>query len=242
MEKVVRMYVASCLVCCRAKPSFAHQGPLHTTEVPTYPFEVISMDLVTGLPAVPWYEGNKKVTVDTCLTICCTLTRYVIFIPVNKKLDAEEVAEAIIKHVIIGQGVGSIRIIRSDRDPRWTGTVMKNICQSLGIRLALSTSYHPMTNGSTETLNNVLGTYLRAYVNEYRDNWPSLLPMCAMCYNTSRSTALNMSPSEARFGVSVTFPIQIKAIEGGGGERSSSEPERETKDSPTNREGRSRRT
>jgi hypothetical protein len=52
-------------------------------------------------------------------------------------------------------------------------------------------------------------------VNAYRNNWPELLPMCAMFYNTSKSTALNMSPSEARFGVVVTFPIQIKATEEG---------------------------
>jgi putative transposase len=215
MEKTVRDYVSSCLVCARAKPLTAPHGPLHASEVPSFPFEVISMDLVTGLPSVPWYNGQKKVTVDSCLTLCCVLTRYVVFVPVPKKMDSEDVAEAIIQHLIIGQGTGVPRVIRSDRDVRWTSQVMKNICRSLGIRLALSTAHHASSNGSTETLNNVLGTYLRANVNAHRDNWPQLLPMCAMFYNTSKSTALNMSPSEARFGIAITFPIQIKAIEEG---------------------------
>jgi transposase InsO family protein len=215
MEKTVRDYVNSCLVCARAKPLNAPHGPLHTSEVPSYPFEVISMDLVTGLPSVPWYIGQKKITANACLTLCCVLTRYVVFVPVSKTMNSEDVAEAIIQHLIIGQGTGVPRVIRSDRDPRWTSQVMKDICRSLGIRLALSTAYHAQTNGSTETLNNVLGTYLRANVNEYRSNWPELLPMCAMYYNTSRSNALNMSPSEARFGIVVTFPLQIKAIEEG---------------------------
>jgi hypothetical protein len=61
----------------------------------------------------------------------------------------------------------------------------------------------------------VLGTYLKANVDKNRKNWPELLALCAMFYNTSKSTALNMSPSEARFGIVVTFPIQIKAIEKG---------------------------
>ena len=51
-----------------------------------------------------------------------------------------------------------------------------------------------------------------------RTNWPELLPLCAMYYNTSRSNALNMSPSEARFGFAITFPLQIRKI--GRGEES----------------------
>ena len=94
--------------------------------------------------------------------------------------------------------------------------MFKTIVTKLGIRLALSTAYHAQTNGASETLNNVLGTYLKASVSKYKDDWPMLAPLCALYYNTSASTALGgRTPAEVKFGFKVTFPFQIAGGEEG---------------------------
>ncbi len=53
---------------------------------------------------------------------------------------------------------------------------MKAIAESMGIRMALSTGYHPPTDGATERANQELEQYLRAYCNQTQDNWANLLP------------------------------------------------------------------
>jgi hypothetical protein len=148
--------------------------------------------------------------VDSVLTIVCALSRFVTFIPVSKTLNSEEVAEAILYDYVIPHCAPLPKVLRSDRDPRWCSEVFTTIAKKLGIRLALSTPYHAQSNGGVETLNNVLGTYLRTCVNAYRDNWPELAPMAALFYNTSGSTALgSRSPAEVRFGYAMQFPFDI---------------------------------
>ena len=47
----------------------------------------------------------------------------------------------------------------------------------LGIKLKLSTAFHPETDGQTEIMNQYLARRLRPFVNYYQDNWSELLPL-----------------------------------------------------------------
>ena len=217
LEKDVRNYIASCVVCARVKALNVQKNTLVEGESGSRPHEIISIDLVTGLPAVPWQVRGQGTKVDTVLTICCALSRFVVYVPVAKSLNSEDVASAIINDYIIPFCAPMPRVIKSDRDTRWTSAVFKSIATKLGIRLALSTAYHAQTNGSTETLNNVLGNFLKAAANRYRDNWPELAPMCALFYNTSVSSALGgRSPAEVKFGFKMNFPFHMADEDGEG--------------------------
>jgi transposase InsO family protein len=61
-------------------------------------------------------------------------------------------------------------IIVSDRGPQFISAFWDEFCTSLGIKLKLSTTNHPQTDGQTEIMNQYLKLRLRHFVNYYQDN------------------------------------------------------------------------
>jgi hypothetical protein len=45
------------------------------------------------------------------------------------------------------------------------------VYQRLGIKLAMSTAYHPQTDSQTECINQELEGYLRNFTSHHQDNW-----------------------------------------------------------------------
>jgi transposase InsO family protein len=75
-------------------------------------------------------------------------TKGVIFIPMNKTVSAAEAACLYYEKVYMQFGLPD-KII-SDRDPRFTSNLFQELGKLLGIKLAMSTTYHPQTDGETE--------------------------------------------------------------------------------------------
>jgi len=63
----------------------------------------------------------------------------------------------------------------------------------------MSTAFHPQTDGQTERLNQIIETYLRAFVSKGQDVWVHLLPMAEFAYNNSITTGNGMSPFYANY-------------------------------------------
>ncbi|MBW0573754.1 hypothetical protein O181_113469 [Austropuccinia psidii MF-1] len=62
--------------------------------------------------------------------------------------------------------------IISDRDPKFTWALWKNLHQLFGAKLSFYTAYHPQTNGLTEKMIQTLEDMVRricAYVLELKD-------------------------------------------------------------------------
>jgi transposase InsO family protein len=50
--------------------------------------------------------------------------------------------------------------IISDRDPHFVSNLFQELGKLLGVKLAMSTVYHPQTDGETERVNQELEIYL----------------------------------------------------------------------------------
>ena len=72
----------------------------------------------------------------------------------------------------------------------------------LGIKLSLSTAYHPQTDGQTERINQEVEQYLRHFVNEYQNDWASLLPTVEFALNNRINASTRKSPFELVYGFS----------------------------------------
>ena len=79
-----------------------------------------------------------------------------------------------------------------------------------------STAYHPQTDGQTERQNQVIETWLRAYVCYMQDDWNTLLPMAEFAYNNAPHDSINISPNEARYGITLDTRQGIEADPPGG--------------------------
>jgi transposase InsO family protein len=57
------------------------------------------------------------------------------------------------------------QVVISDRGPQFITRFTSKLYKLLGIKLAMSTAYHPQTNSQTEHINQVLEGYLHTFTS-----------------------------------------------------------------------------
>jgi hypothetical protein len=144
------------------------------------------MDSIEGLPKV----GGKSVI----LTVVDRFSKYVHFIALGHPYTATSVARAFFDDTVRLHGFPSS--IVSDRDPVFTGHVWRNLFQLVGVKLRMSTAFHPQTDGQSEVVNKVIAMYLRCVTGDRPRVWVDWLSWAEYCYNTSFHTALRTTPFE----------------------------------------------
>jgi hypothetical protein len=72
---------------------------------------------------------------------------------------------------------GLLSTIVSDRDPVFTSFFWRALFHLQGTTLAFSLTYHPQSDGQTETLNKCLETYLWCYAGAKPKAWSAWIPM-----------------------------------------------------------------
>src|SRR6202142_2600647 len=65
-------------------------------------------------------------------------------------------------------------VVISDRGSQFVSGFMRDLYQSLGVKLNPSTTYHPQTDGQMERVNQEIEEYLRLYVNHKQSDWAEL--------------------------------------------------------------------
>ena len=76
----------------------------------------------------------------------------------------------------------------------------RDICDKLGIELALSTSYHPQTDGQLERTNQEVEQALRSVISYHQDNWVDWLPVIKFTLNNRYHTGLKTTPFYVNYG------------------------------------------
>src|SRR5271168_5546879 len=87
---------------------------------------------------------------------------------------------------------------------------MKTITEGMGIRMALSTAYHPQTDGATERVNQELEQSLQAYCNRTQNDWADLLPYAKLSHNTRTHSATQQIPFQILHGFLLHWSTLIK--------------------------------
>eukprot|EP00955_Chlamydomonas_euryale_P040462 351703-Chlamydomonas_euryale.AAC.1 len=101
--------------------------------------------------------------------------------PTRDEVAAEQVAHLFYRAVFRHHGIPKSLV--SDRDTGFTSSFWREMCNSLGTRLNMSTSNHPQTDGQTERANRTLEDMLRAFVSPHNDDWDELLVNAEFVYN-----------------------------------------------------------
>ena len=128
-------------------------------------------------------------------------------IPCQTAITAPELATLFINNIYRLHGMPST--IVSDRDTRFTSHFWTAIMKALGTKLAMSTAYHPQTDGQTERANRSIEQMLRAVINEQHDNWDEELPLVEFAYNNSRQASTGTSPFYMNSGQDPNTPISV---------------------------------
>nr|GFA86258.1 putative reverse transcriptase domain-containing protein [Tanacetum cinerariifolium] len=97
--------------------------------------------------------------------------------------------------------------IISDRDPRFASNLWRSLQNALGIRLDMSTVYHPETDGQSERTIQTLEDMLRACAIDFGKGWDNHLPLVESSYNNSYYASIKAAPFEALYGRKCRLPV-----------------------------------
>src|SRR3954470_10517443 len=186
MNNDVRNYVKSCDSCQRIKASQqVPAGLLQPMPTPAQPWESVSMDFIVQLPKTK--NGHDAIVVFVNM-----FSKMVHFVPMKSNATAPDVAQLFFNNVFRLHGLP--KVIVSDRDAKFTSKFWQSLFQTLGTKLAMSTAFHPQTDGQTKRTNQTLEDMLRAFTNYRQDNWDSQLAAAEFACNNAPNQSTGLSP------------------------------------------------
>jgi len=201
MRKVVGDVIGRCDTCIRNKASrHAPYGLMKSPDTPSRAWKSIALDFITELPLST--DPITGIEYDAIMVITDRLTKYAYFIPWKTTATAEDVAYKILEVIVANHGMPDEII--SDRDKIFTSKVWTTLLALFGVVRKLSTAFHPQTDGQTERINQIVGQYLRCYINYRQNDWVPLLPTAQFAYNSAESDTTKVSPFFANYGFNPT--------------------------------------
>ena len=185
ISRYIASYITGCDRCNRtktfpAKPS----GKLVPTQIPKDIFQIITVDLITGLPESQGY--------NTIMVVIDRLSKLLHAIPTTNEITSEGVARLFRDHIWKYHGLP--QQIISDRGPQFVSRFMRQLNNILGIKTAASTAYHPQTDGQTERANQEIEQYLRLFVNHRQDDWAEWLALAEFSHNNRIQASTRQTP------------------------------------------------
>lgn len=201
MHSDVVAYVTSCLKCQCNKPSNTHpSGLLHPLPIPSRPMEQVTIDLITQLPKTK--KGN-----DAIVVFVDKLSKLNHYAACKTAISAPALASTFMHEWVRLHGVPSS--IVSDRDPRFTSHFWRALWKKLGTKLAMSTAYHPQSDGQTERANRTLEDMLRAFVHHRHDDWDEHLDTAEFAVNNSVQASTGFTPFQLVYGTHVPTALSV---------------------------------
>src|SRR5438445_812454 len=111
------------------------------------------------------------------------MTSMVHLIPVHITIIALELFWKYLCEVVRLHGIQSS--IMSDRDSKFTSHWFRKLHRIMEVKLLMSTSFHPQTDGQTKCANCSIGQILRSVVNPDQKNWVDKINMVKFTINNA---------------------------------------------------------
>jgi hypothetical protein len=149
MTIFIKNYITGCVTCQQMKvnthPMVPPLSPIKSTT--TRLFAVVTTDFITDLPISEGFDSIMVVGDQNTM-------KGVIFIPTNKMVSAAKAA-CLYYEKVYTQFRLPDKII-SDRDLCFMLNLFQELGKLLGVKLAMSTTYHPQMDSKTERVNQEL--------------------------------------------------------------------------------------
>ncbi|KAJ0409741.1 hypothetical protein ATCC90586_001054 [Pythium insidiosum] len=142
MYRDVERYVKECVDCSTAKGRPGNPGPSPGNLMPEYPFQVISMDFVTPLPASRQGNTSQLLFQDS----------FTGFVLAKAMQDTSALAVAQTYDSTVFQRFGASSVVRHDRDPRFMSEVFAQFRMMIGAKQRATLAYRPQANGQQERI------------------------------------------------------------------------------------------
>ena len=201
MTRNIGKYVEGCDLCQRMKNRTEElAGKLKLSEVPQKTWTHLMVDFITKLPVV----AGK----DTVLVVCDWLSKMTHFVVTMEETLAEGLARLFKDNVWKLHGLPESVV--SDRGPQFAAELTKELNRMLGIKMKLSTAFHPQMDGQMERMNQELEQYLWFFIEHRQKDWPEWLAAAEFAINNKVHTATKVSPFRANYGKELRMKGDIR--------------------------------
>jgi hypothetical protein len=178
-------YIPACVQCqcnknCTSKPV----GPLHPLPIPDGRGDLIAIDFIGPLPVD---EGF-----DCIVTITDRLGADIRIVPTHTEITAERFAAQFFDLWYCKNGL-PLNIV-SDRDKLFISKFWKALHNLMGVKLNMSSAYHPETDGSSERSNKTVAQALRYHVDRHQKGWVKALPLVRFNIMNTVNSSTGFSP------------------------------------------------
>jgi hypothetical protein len=162
-----KAYIPSCTECSQNKSSTNKPtGPLHPLPIPDSRGDSVAMDFIGPLPLDENY--------NCILSMTDRLGSDIQIIPTRIDITAEDLALLFFNHWYCENGLP--KDIVSDRDKLFVSKFWTALHKLTGVKLKLSSSYHPETDGSSKHSNKTINQCIRYHVHRNQKGWVRALP------------------------------------------------------------------
>ncbi|MBW0472543.1 hypothetical protein O181_012258 [Austropuccinia psidii MF-1] len=158
---------------------------------PKSPWEIVHIDWVTALP-----PGGDR-SYNSCIVLADRYRKTQMFLPCHKDNTSMDTSIMIWNKVISHAGL--FQNIISDREPKFTSALCKNLHNLFRKKLSFSTACHPQTNCLAERMIQTLEEMIRIFCSygvEFEDSdgfthdWRTLIQALELAYKTSSYSSI----------------------------------------------------
>ena len=186
-----KSYIPSCHECQRNKSRTTKAaGPLHPLPIPEERGDSVALDFIGPLPVDNGF--------DCILSMTDRLGSDIRIIPTTMKATAEETALLVFNHWYCENGLPLDLV--SDRDKLFMSRFWKALFHLSGVKLKLSSGYHPQTDGASERTNKTINQAIRFHVGRNQKGWVHALPRIRFCMMSTVNASTGYSGFQLRLG------------------------------------------
>ena len=180
MTNDVKEYVSTCDICQRIKVS-RHKSydELTFLSQSKESWQELFMNFIIDLSSSKRYDR----VYDACLVIIDKYIKMIVYIAINKTIDASKLIDVFWKRVVFK--FETFNEIIFDRDSIFTSFFWSKMCYYAKVKRKLNTAFHSQTNEQTERQNQTLEHYLRVFCSMRQDDWITLLLMTKFVYHNN---------------------------------------------------------
>jgi hypothetical protein len=113
-------------------------------------------------------------------------------IPTHTTINVEGATQLYLREVWKHHGLP--QAVLSDQGSQFIAEFTCELYRLLGIKLVISTAYHPQTDGQTEHVNQELKGYLQIFTSQRQDDWDKLLPLGKFAHNNHVHSSTQHTP------------------------------------------------
>ena len=203
--QIVRLFISYCKIYWQNQidrsPLPSNYQPIR---IPLVPFYTITIDFVIDLPPIlakgTFQFVPSYLTIDTLYTNTCKFSKKKLLYIGSKTFRVKEQA-IVLLYTWSFADWGILAAIISDRDPKFTAELQKEVFGLLGTKLLFSIAYYPQTDGQLERTNQTVEIAIRMGIADNLDlKWTDLLLLLQYNLNNTLAVIIGRSPNELVYG------------------------------------------